>query len=259
MSARPSGFALLGSNYFPGNITVAGQALFANGTAAAPSISFASTPDMGFYRFSSTITAFSSSTAVSLLFGPSGTIYGTDGQSTLVGGAGGWSITNSGGNKSITLTPSGTGFNILNGGAAIGTNTLSSALLAIGTNTTTSAGGMVFGTDCFLYRSGALELSTGVTATYWRGGGTTIGTTAGALNIGTYGSYSLVLQTNGTTALTLDSSQNATFAGRIIQTNAVTPTSAAATGTVGTMAWDTSYIYICTATNTWKRVAIATW
>ena len=37
------------------------------------------------------------------------------------------------------------------------------------------------------------------------------------------------------------------------------PASAAATGTVGQIAFDTGYIYICTATNTWKRVAIATW
>jgi hypothetical protein len=38
-----------------------------------------------------------------------------------------------------------------------------------------------------------------------------------------------------------------------------TPASASATGTMGTIAWDTGYIYVCTATNTWERVAIATW
>lgn len=41
--------------------------------------------------------------------------------------------------------------------------------------------------------------------------------------------------------------------------NSQTPASASATGTTGTIAWDASYIYVCTATNTWKRVAIATW
>jgi hypothetical protein len=41
--------------------------------------------------------------------------------------------------------------------------------------------------------------------------------------------------------------------------NSQTPASASATGIAGTIAWDTSYIYVCTATNTWKRVAIATW
>lgn len=37
------------------------------------------------------------------------------------------------------------------------------------------------------------------------------------------------------------------------------PANASATGTAGDIKWDSSYIYICTATNTWKRVAIATW
>ena len=37
------------------------------------------------------------------------------------------------------------------------------------------------------------------------------------------------------------------------------PATAADTGTVGQLAVDASYIYVCTATNTWKRVAIATW
>ena len=37
------------------------------------------------------------------------------------------------------------------------------------------------------------------------------------------------------------------------------PASAGAAGTAGQIAWDTNYIYICVATNTWKRVAISTW
>lgn len=37
------------------------------------------------------------------------------------------------------------------------------------------------------------------------------------------------------------------------------PASATATGTVGEIRVDASYIYICTATNTWKRSAITTW
>jgi hypothetical protein len=42
-------------------------------------------------------------------------------------------------------------------------------------------------------------------------------------------------------------------------TTAQTPASATATGTAGTIAWDSSYIYVCTATNTWKRAALSTW
>lgn len=40
---------------------------------------------------------------------------------------------------------------------------------------------------------------------------------------------------------------------------AKTPASASATGNQGDLAWDSSYIYICTATNTWRRIAHATW
>lgn len=40
---------------------------------------------------------------------------------------------------------------------------------------------------------------------------------------------------------------------------AKTPSSATDTGNAGDICWDASYIYICTATNTWKRVAISTW
>lgn len=40
---------------------------------------------------------------------------------------------------------------------------------------------------------------------------------------------------------------------------ASTPASASAAGIAGTIQWDASYIYVCTAANTWKRVAIATW
>ena len=38
-----------------------------------------------------------------------------------------------------------------------------------------------------------------------------------------------------------------------------TPASATATGVTGTINWDSSYIYICIATNTWKRTSIASW
>jgi hypothetical protein len=37
------------------------------------------------------------------------------------------------------------------------------------------------------------------------------------------------------------------------------PASATDTGTAGDIRYDANYIYICTATNTWKRAAIATW
>lgn len=41
--------------------------------------------------------------------------------------------------------------------------------------------------------------------------------------------------------------------------NPTVPTSATDTGSAGSIAWDADYIYVCTATDTWKRVAISTW
>ena len=38
-----------------------------------------------------------------------------------------------------------------------------------------------------------------------------------------------------------------------------TPATAGAIGHQGSIAWDANYIYVCVATNTWKRAAIATW
>ena len=115
-----------------------------------------------------------------------------------------------------------------NGRFLLGTTTDSGALLQIGTNTTNTAGGMVFGTDTFLYRNqaGGLRLDTAgatpalsfaVSATqksvvYWDNN------TSIFYLIGFTGST--VLQSNGATALTLDASQNALFAGDVATANA---------------------------------------
>jgi len=37
------------------------------------------------------------------------------------------------------------------------------------------------------------------------------------------------------------------------------PANASDTGTAGMLAYDADYLYVCVATDTWKRVAIATW
>jgi hypothetical protein len=42
-------------------------------------------------------------------------------------------------------------------------------------------------------------------------------------------------------------------------TTSHTPSSASDTGTQGEIAWDANYLYVCTATNTWKRAALASW
>jgi hypothetical protein len=49
-------------------------------------------------------------------------------------------------------------------------------------------------------------------------------------------------------------------AGTAVQIpTSLTPASATAGGAVGQINWDNGFVYVCVATNTWKRAAIATW
>lgn len=50
-----------------------------------------------------------------------------------------------------------------------------------------------------------------------------------------------------------------TISATTLKTATHTPSSASDTGVAGTIAWDASFLYVCSATNTWLRVAIATW
>ncbi len=100
----------------------------------------------------------------------------------------------------------------------------------------------------------------------------------GALNVYTWGGAAYALtaqpgavlwggitgtlsnQTDLQTALNLLAPKaSPTFTGNIIESTPSVPATAAAAGVAGSIAWDTGFIYVCTATNTWKRVAIATW
>ena len=73
------------------------------------------------------------------------------------------------------------------------------------------------------------------------------------------GKIELQVQSAGTlTAMAAITAANVTLSSRpIIPTH--TPASASATGTAGEIAWDANYLYVCTATNTWKRAALSTW
>ena len=73
------------------------------------------------------------------------------------------------------------------------------------------------------------------------------------------GKLDFKVQSAGTlTSMAAITAANVTLGARpIIPTH--TPSSATAAGTAGEIAWDANYVYICVASNTWKRVAIATW
>jgi hypothetical protein len=50
-----------------------------------------------------------------------------------------------------------------------------------------------------------------------------------------------------------------TVAKEFILSNPTVPATAGSTGTTGQVAWDSGYVYVCVATNTWKRAQITTW
>jgi hypothetical protein len=84
---------------------------------------------------------------------------------------------------------------------------------------------------------------------------------------------SIVFATSNAEVARLDTSgrlllgTNIDAGGALLQINgnrirvgvAKTPSSASDTGTLGEICWDSNYIYVCVATNTWKRTAIASW
>jgi len=152
------------------------------------------------------------------------------------------------------------------------------ATLNLGTETTTGARivqfGSTFNSGSLAFQNGATVLvslaATGLTSNVGFRGQVGSGPTAvdygwsGASGFYSPTANNIAVANNNarvanfsTTALTLDG--GLTVAGTVIHTLSATPASASAAGTVGTMSWDANYIYICTATNTWKRVAIATW
>lgn len=62
----------------------------------------------------------------------------------------------------------------------------------------------------------------------------------------------------------IKSSSTITAAGAITGTalnvtNSYSPANATSPGTTGQIVWDSAYVYVCVATNTWKRAALTTW
>jgi len=65
--------------------------------------------------------------------------------------------------------------------------------------------------------------------------------------------------TNGNTSNLSMTVNTVTCNNSLTISNTRTPSSASASGTKGTIAWDANYIYVCVANNTWKRAALTTW
>lgn len=85
-------------------------------------------------------------------------------------------------------------------------------------------------------------------------GGLAIGSLAGvqrfSYGVDTAGYFNCINESDGNAGL---------IVSKLRITGPAAPVSASATGSVGEFAWDAAYFYVCTATNTWRRVAHASW
>jgi hypothetical protein len=96
--------------------------------------------------------------------------------------------------------------------------------------------------------------------------GSTLGIN-GAFNAVTNGTSNITIaNTNSNAAVSINGTSNvAVFANTGFYTTALnvttsnTPASSSATGVAGQIVWDSNYVYVCIATNTWKRSPISTW
>ena len=52
---------------------------------------------------------------------------------------------------------------------------------------------------------------------------------------------------------------NINVSGSLVLANVYVPTLANSTGTAGQVAYDTDFVYICVAADTWKRANLAAW
>lgn len=134
-----------------------------------------------------------------------------------------------------------------------------------GTDTVTTSGNVVMGAPT----SGATLAISGVAATagatYTSNGMTTVfGFESGGISYhGTTTSHATSWLVGNTSRWTVDTNGkfkvNSATSGYSFSIPTKTPSSASDTGVTGDISWDSSYIYVCTGTNTWKRAAIATW
>ena len=176
-----------------------------------------------------------------------GTANMTGGGNTLVGSYAGGGITSGGSNTGV-------GYNGL-GSLSTGANNVSLGSLALYSVTTTS-GNIGIGYQAGRYISGGtVDNSTPSSSIY-------IGTNVRPAATGQTNQIIIgdSVTGNGSNTVTIGTSSTVRnfFQGVYNQPLKTISTSSTA-GTTGDMCYDANYIYICVATNTWERVAIATW
>lgn len=142
-------------------------------------------------------------------------------------------------------------------GTTLNSTVVTSSLTSVGTLGTLR----ISGADASSPLLGVSGTTKGVRFTFSSGGSGIDGvdnTLVGSFQPLVLNGTTVSLSSSGSVVLASTSSGVAiTGAFRLI--TSFTPASASSTGSAGQIAWDSSYIYLCTATDTWKRAAVATW
>jgi hypothetical protein len=256
-----------------------------DGTAAAPSIGFESDPDSGLYSAGANQVAISTNGTGRLFINSTGQVglgtsspgyrlhvdggTGVGATQAYFGSSGGyWDLANAGNptarvilrgynsaaEEKIRLDPNSTSW-LTGGNVGIGTTSVNATRKVEIVQPSGYSAGLRILTD----GSGAYTEFFGGTSNF---------------RIGSPNATSaLVFEEGATERARIDSSGRllvgtaSDSGGALLQVNgnririatAKTPSSASDTGTTGEICWDANYIYVCTATNTWKRTAISTW
>lgn len=180
-----------------------------------------------------------------------GTLYG------MYGGGGVF------GNVSATSISGVTGFLTNNAGNATQMRSLEGVIFMFGAGTATNidlvsarmtANGAASGTVSNVYGLNLSGWNKGGTATYSNTYGIYADTSIDLGATNKYFIYSL-----STSPSLFSGNVTVGGSGKFYVSTSRTPASASATCTTGQIVWDASYLYVCTATNTWKRASIATW
>lgn len=264
--------------------------LFSNGTDAAPAITFAGDINTGFYSPGADQVAISTNGSGRLFVSDDGKIgIGTispSGKLDVSGDALIHGITvGRGGSTAITNTAIGRQALYNHSGiwcTAVGYQALYSNVNGVGNtavglialNSNTSGGSnSAFGQQAL---NGNISGSNNVAIGSSAGNGITTGsnnTIIGSIGGTAALSDTVIIGAGGAERMRIDSSgrfllgTSSDSGGALVQINgdrvriatAKTPASASDTGTTGEICWDANYIYVCTATNTWKRAGINSW